>query len=337
MADPAGIKTTRLSSGTRGVALPGESLHALGSAPLGNLFREVDDDAAEDTVRAAWECGVRVFDTAPHYGLGLAEKRLGAALQSYPRSEYMISTKVGRLLRPVSPVPDGWDPAGFLVCPDHERVIDFSRDGVLRSLEQSLQRLGVDTIDIVYVHDPNDHYRDALEGALPALAELKSQGVIRHFGAGMNQSRMLADFVEHSDLDIVLLAGRYTLLDQTALDDLLPLVAARSVAVVAAGVFNSGILASERPGSNATFDYVRAPQELVRRATEIAEICERHSVTLPQAAVQMAARHPAVVSVCVGARSRQEVERNARLFQTPVPDSLWAELRTRGLIDGRTA
>jgi D-threo-aldose 1-dehydrogenase len=305
---------------------------AFGAAGIGNLYRAVPDDAAAGAVAAALAAGVRYFDTAPHYGLGLSERRLGAALAGMPRDELVLSTKVGRLLVNDPSGADRRDDEGFDVPASIRRVRDYSRDGVLRSLEASMTRLGTDRIDVVFVHDPDDHYEAALHGALPALAELRGQGVIGGFGAGMNQWQMLAKFVEHSDPDVIMLAGRYTLLDQSGLDELLPACVRRGVSVVAAGVFNSGILARSRPPADAKYNYVPADAELVERANRIADVCERHGCTLPQAAVQFPLAHPAVATVCLGARSPEQVERNAALFDQPVPDELWRELADAGLL-----
>jgi D-threo-aldose 1-dehydrogenase len=211
-------------------------------------------------------------------------------------------------------------------------VRDYSRDGVLRSLEASLDRLGADRIDVVYVHDPDEHYAEALNGAFPALDELRSQGVIGGYGAGMNSPAMLADFVRETDLDVVMLAGRYTLLDQAALVELLPRCVERGVSLVAAGVFNSGLLALDRPAAGATYDYAPAPEETLLRANRIADVCERHGVSLPQAAAQFPLNHPAVATVCLGARTAAEVERNAGLFARPVPVDCWQELVAEGLL-----
>ena len=231
----------------------------LGAAPLGGLYDAVDDDVATATVRAAIDGGITLFDTAPLYGHGLSERRLGAALRLLDGAHAVISTKVGRLLRP------GADPhTVFRGVPPLRPIFDFSRAGVLRSLDESLDRLGRDRVDIVYVHDPDDFGDQAVTEALPALIDLREQGVIGAVGAGMNQSEMLARFVRESDLDCVLLAGRYTLLDQSGLDELLPLCADRGVSVVAAGVFNSGVLADPSPG--ARYDYALAPEELLNRA-----------------------------------------------------------------------
>jgi D-threo-aldose 1-dehydrogenase len=293
-----------------------------GAAPIGNLFRAVSDEQARQCVDAAWDSGVRLFDTAPHYGLGLSERRVGAALRG--RSGYVLSTKVGRRLVPGDPAPDT---EGFDVVSGLRRVWDFSRDGVRRSLEESLVRLGLDRIDLALIHDPDEQVEAALTEAYPALAELRSQGVVKAIGLGMNQWRVPLRFVEETDLDAVMLAGRYTLLDQSGLP-LLDACAARGVQVLAAGVFNSGLLATDEPSG--TFDYLPAPGALLERARELARVCARHGVPLPQAAIAFPARHPAVSTVVLGARSAEEVRRNAALRARPVPDALWEELGLSG-------
>lgn len=318
--------------GRTDVAVP---ILGLGTAPLGNLYTPVDDDAAERTIAAAWDRGLRWFDTAPHYGLGLSERRLGRALHGRPREAFVVSTKVGRVLDPVGK-PSGDDrDNGFAVPATHVRRWDFSADGVRRSLEESLVRLGLDRVDVALVHDPDDHVEWALREAVPALAALRDEGVVGAVGVGMNATAPLARFVRDADLDAVLLAGRYTLLEQSALDDLLPLCSARGVSVLAGGVFNSGLLARPRPPASATYDYAAAPQHLIVRAGRIADVCERHGVTLPQAALQFPLGHDAVHAVVVGARSPEEVETDAALATTPVPATLWADLLREGLLDAR--
>ena len=304
---------------------------SLGCAQLGNLHREVSDTEARATVDSAWELGIRYFDTAPHYGLGLSERRLGAALARRPRVDYVLSTKVGRLLEPVDR-PAGLDDGGFAVAATHRRVWDFSRDGIRRSLEESLRRLGLEQVDIVYLHDPDDHWDDVVQSGYPALAELRVEGVVGAIGAGMNQSRLLADLVCLADVDVVMLAGRYTLLEQEALDDLLPACETRGVSVVAAGIFNSGLLARQRPTEGARYDYGDAPRELVERARAIASVCERHGTTLPAAAIAFPLGHPAVASVCVGARSSQQIEHDADLYRETIAADLWSELKAERLL-----
>jgi D-threo-aldose 1-dehydrogenase len=285
-------------------------------------------------VPAAWNAGVRYFDVAPHYGLGLAEERLGVSLRALPRDEYVLSTKVGRLIEPNPDYSPGDSDIGnlFDVPSTRRRRFDFSRDGVLRSVEESLTRLGLDRIDVLFVHDPDGHEREALDGAFPALEELRSQGVIKSYGAGMNQSAMLTRFVQQTDLDIVMCAGRYTLLDQAAEQDLLPTALARGVSVAVAAVFNSGILATERPRAGSTYNYGKAPVELIARTERIADIAAGYGATVPQLAVQFPLRHPAVSTVVLGADSAEQITRNAGLSDVPVPDDLWRELEDAGLI-----
>jgi len=304
----------------------------LGTSPFGNLFHETTDADTEAATAVSWQGGVRYFDTAPHYGLGLAERRLGAALRDRPRDSYLISTKVGRRLVPTPENAHLQDDDGFAVPATHRREFDFSRDGVLRSVEGSLERLGLDRVDILYLHDPDDHWDAASTTGVAALIELRDQGVVRAIGAGMNQSAMLAEFVRHCDVDVVMLAGRYSLLDQSALDDLLPLAHERGVGVVAAGIYNSGLLSREVVPDDAHYEYQPAPPELVARARELAEICRRHGVTLPQAAVRFALRHPAVVSVVVGARDAAQAAGNLARYDVEIPDALWEELADAGYV-----
>ncbi|MGW4113863.1 aldo/keto reductase [Actinosynnema sp. NPDC004786] len=298
-----------------------------GGAGVGNLARAVDDGTAAATVAAAWSAGVRYFDTAPHYGLGLSERRVGEALRRQPRDSYVLSTKVGRLLVPGPGAPDD---AGFAVTAPLRRRWDFTADGVRRSLEGSLARLGLDRVDVVLIHDPDDHLAAALDGAYPALHELRAQGVVGAVGVGMNQWQALDRFVRDTDLDVVMVAGRYTLLDQSAGEVLLPRCLDRGVSVLAAGVFNSGLLATDTPAG--PYDYRPAPPALVERAGAIAARCAAHGVALPQAAMAFAARHPAVAGIVVGAQDAEQVRRNATLFATPVPDALWADLAEAGLL-----
>ncbi|MFF5212990.1 aldo/keto reductase [Streptosporangium sp. NPDC000396] len=303
---------------------------SFGAAGIGNLFTPVTDEAAILAVEAAWADGIRSFDTAPHYGLGLSERRLGAALRGHARAEYTVATKVGRLLAPVSRV-EGDDLAnGFAVPAAHRRVWDFSADGVRRSLEASLDRLGLDRIDIAHLHDPDDHFAEAVGQAYPALEQLRAEGLVGAIGMGMNQSEMLTRFIRDTDIDAVLLAGRYTLLDQGAMAELLPEAARRGVSVIVGGVFNSGVLADPRPG--ATFDYATAPPELVDRALRMQAVCARHGVPLRAAAVRFALAPQSVTSVLIGARSADEVTDAVRLLDLDIPDALWQELQNTGLL-----
>ncbi|MEE1802003.1 aldo/keto reductase [Streptomyces sp. JV176] len=306
---------------------------SFGAAGIGNLYTPVDPGQAREAVDAAWEAGIRYFDTAPHYGLGLSERRLGEALRERPRSAYTLSTKVGRILEPVpgtaTTVPD--DLAhGFAVPATHRRVWDFSADGVRRSVEESLTRLGLDRIDIVYLHDPDDHAEEAFTQAYPALERLRAEGTVGAIGAGMNRTEMLTRFLRDTDTDVVLCAGRFTLLDGSALTELLPEATARGRSVVVGGVFNSGLLADPRPG--ATYDYTAAPPDLLDRALRMDAVTRRYGVPLRAAALQYPRSHPAVASVLVGTRSAAEVRDAAALAELTLPDDLWAELRAEGLL-----
>lgn len=303
-----------------------------GAAGIGNLYSEISDAEAEAALRAAWDAGVRYFDTAPHYGLGLSERRLGRFLAGMPRDSYVVSTKVGRILEPAGGT--GLDLAnGFAVPATHRRVWDFSADGIRRSAEASLRRLGLDRVDVLLLHDPDEHWAQAAGEGFPALAELRSQGAVGAVGVGMNQWEMPARFVRETSIDVVMLAGRYTLLEQSAEPEFLPLCVRHGVSVLAAGVFNSGLLARPHVADDAKYNYAQAPRDLVVRAQRIAAVCERHGATLPQAAVQFVLRHPSVASAVLGVKTAGQAVRNAELFAAPVPGELWEELRAEGLLD----
>ncbi|MGW0558246.1 aldo/keto reductase [Streptomyces sp. NPDC002926] len=302
---------------------------SFGAAGIGNLYTPVDPAVAAAAIDAAWYTGIRTFDTAPHYGLGLSERRLGKALRTRPRDAYTLSSKVGRLLEPCEARGDDLAD-GFAVTADHRRVWDFSADGVRRSIEESLVRLGLDRIDIVYLHDPDFHEEAAFRHGYPALEQLRTEGVVGAIGVGMNQTAMLTRFLRDTDVDAVLCAGRYTLLDQSALDELLPEAAARGKSVVVGGVFNSGLLADPRPG--ARYDYTAAPDGILQRALRLKAVAERHGVPLRAAALHYPFGHPAVAGVLVGARSADEVRDAAELLGRSVPPGLWDELRAEGLL-----
>ena len=293
-----------------------------GGAPIGGLYAPVSDEAAGQTLAAAWAAGIRAFDTAPHYGAGLSERRTGEFLAGRPRGEFAVCTKVGRRLVPAGGDTEGAD--GFYGTPPLTRIPDYSRDGVLRSLEESLTRLGLDRVDVALVHDPDEVLAQAAGETYPALAELRSQGTVAAIGAGMNSAAALTWLAERCDLDCVLVAGRYTLLDRSAADRLFPLCLRRGVAVLAGGVFNSGILAGA--GAGATYDYAPAPPALLARARRMRDACAAHGVPLAAAALQFTLRHPAVTSAVVGARSPEEITADASYLKTPIPDALWAEL-----------
>jgi D-threo-aldose 1-dehydrogenase len=299
----------------------------LGTAPLSGLYGAVPEEEAFGALEAAWELGIRFYDTAPLYGYGLGEMRTGAMLRSRPRDEYTLATKVGRLLRPGAPPEPG---QSFSGTPPVNPVFDFSYDGVMRSVEESHERLGVERIDILHIHDPDKHHDAALSGAYRALDELRAAGVIGAVGAGMNQAQMLTRFAREASFDCFLLAGRYTLLDQIGLQEFLPTCVERGVAVIAAGVFNSGILADPKPGSR--YNYRRARPVLVERALRIRDVCERHDVPLRAAALQFPLGHPAVHTVLAGCRSLEQVEDAVRMFETPIPGAMWEELKAERLL-----
>ena len=285
----------------------------LGTAPIAGLYRDIDDKTAHAVVERAWNVGIRYFDTAPRYGAGLAERRLGEALREKPRATFAISTKVGRLLSPGETV---WHGAPALID-----YFEFSYDAALRSLEASLERLGLDRVDIAFVHDPDDHYDAALTGAFGALRRLRDEGAVHAIGVGSNQTEILCRFVREADPDCVLVAGRLTLLDRSAAHELLPLCQQRGVAVIAGGVFNSGILAG-----GDTFDYEAAPPEVTVRAERLRKTCERHAAPLPAAAVQFPLRHPAVACALIGCETPDEVAEDVRLANLDLPEALWEEL-----------
>lgn len=313
-----------------------------GGAPLGNLYRAMADEAAVGLVRHAWDVGIRYFDTAPHYGHGLSEQRIGAALCEVPRESFVISTKVGRLLRHDPDAPSAQ--YGYVDLPPSAQSYDYSREGVLRSLADSRQRLRLDRIEMVYVHDLDAathgdqfdrHFRALLSSGLPALVELKGAGAIDGYGIGVNGVDICLATLRHADLDVILLAGRYTLADQSALSELLPECVRRGVAVVLGGPFNSGILATgARPADGASpfFDYAPAPEAIVARVAAIEEVCREFAVPLPAAALQFSAAHPAIAVVLAGARTVGELDGNHVMMRLPIPDGFWVELRKRGLV-----
>ena len=300
-----------------------------GGASAGNLYRETSDAEAAAAVRAAWDGGIRYFDTAPHYGLGLSESRLGDALRARPRPEYVLSTKVGRVLED-NPAPAGSDltVGGFAVPDRLRRRYDYSAAGVRRSLEDSLTRLGLDRVDIVYVHDPDDYVDEAIAGAIPELVRMREEGIIGAAGVGMNQWQAPLRMVRETDLDVIMLAGRWTLLDRSGAP-LLAECADRGVSVVAAAPFNSGLLAQPWPPDGAHFNYGPAGPDLLERARDLARMCTEHGVDLPTVAVQFPLRHPAVVSVVTGMRTAEQARTALTRRTTPVPGDLWAALESR--------
>lgn len=304
----------------------------LGGAPLGGLFESVSHSDAQATVDCAYELGIRYFDTAPFYGHGLGEMRLGRALKDRPRDDFVLSTKVGRILMPA--IDGDIEDHKYKDVLPMNPIFDFSAGGVHRSFESSLGRLGLDRVDILHLHDPDKHFERALNEAYPALAELREEARIRAVGAGMNQWEMLHDFATSpaTRFDCFLLAGRYTLLDQSAVAKLLPECERRGIAVLLGGPYNSGILATGSGGPG-HYNYDVVPLEVLDKVRRLEEVAARHDVPLKAAALQFPLAHPAVVCVLAGARSPAEVRDNVTMMSHPVPARFWAELRERGLVD----
>jgi D-threo-aldose 1-dehydrogenase len=326
----------------------------IGTNPLGGLHEAIDPAFARATIERGWDGGIRYFDVAPVYGYGFAERIVGEALREYPRDEYVLTTKVGRLLLTAGP-PERedtmvlWQGEQLYKGTDAVRpYFDFSYDGVMRSIESSRQRMGIDRFDALHIHDPEWFPDEAVEGAYRALAELKAAGVIGAIGVGVNSVQVLIDLAQRADFDCFLLAGRYTLLDQAALPELLPMCLKRGIAIIAAGVYNSGILSHPDPGSiagvgtgaqdiptwkdNVTFNYVPAGAQVIARAAAIKAVCDRHGVPLMAAAIQFPMHHPAVPCVLTGPRAPDHVDVNNEMFAFPIPDALWAELKHEGLL-----
>lgn len=300
-----------------------------GAANVGNLYREVSDEQAHAALQAVWDSGVRYFDTAPHYGLGLSERRLGAFLATKPRDEFVISTKVGRLLVP-QPNPDGSLDleADFAVPADLRREWDFSAAGIERSVEESLQRLGLDSVDVIYLHDPERHDLDsALESGLAAAAALRDAGVVQAIGVGSMTTAALAAAADTGLVDLLMVAGRYTLLDRSAAA-VMDTCAERGIGVVVASVFNSGLLAVDELGPDARYEYGPVPAELRQRHRELAALCGRYGIGLAAAALQFGRQHPATRSVVVGTARAHQFTANAAAFAADIPPQFWAELET---------
>jgi len=305
----------------------------LGTAVLGNFQQAISDDDAVAVVGRALTDGVRYFDTAPLYGHGLAEQRLGTALAKTPREDVVVSTKVGRLLRDGAPRDESQYHDGvpyYRDVPAAGPMWDFSDAGIRASVEESLQRTGLDRFDVLHLHDPDDHLAEAGSTGYRTLRDLKAEGAVQAIGAGMNDSRALADLVRACDLDLVLVAGRYTLLDQSAMRDLMPLCEQREVSVVIGGVFNSGILVD--PAAGAHFNYRPADDDVLAKASAIQAICRRHDVPIAAAALQFPLAHPRVCTVLVGPRDIDELETDLSLFDVEIPPRLWADFRRDGLL-----
>jgi D-threo-aldose 1-dehydrogenase len=290
-----------------------------GAASIAGLYEPVTDTDAAATLAAAWDAGIRAFDTAPHYGVGLSECRLGDFLAGRPRHEFVVSTKVGRLLVPAAGPVEGAD--DFYGTPALSRVRDYSAAGVRRSLADSLDRLRLDRVDLALLHDPEEYLPQALDEAYPALAGLRDEGVVGAIGVGVNHAETAEWFVRRCDLDCVLVAGRYTLLEQPAAESLFPLCQARGVSVLAGGVFNSGILAG-----GDRYDYLAPPPAITARVARLRRICAAYNVPLAAAAVRYVLRHPAVTAAVVGARTPAEIRADVDYLSAAIPDSLFRDI-----------
>lgn len=304
-----------------------------GGAPLGGLYSPVSQAQAHAALQSAWACGLRYFDTAPLYGYGVSEHRLGEFLCGMPRDSFVVSTKAGRALVPRTNFNNSAGSlAQFHVDSPYEAAFDFSVDGIRAGVEQSLSRLKLEAIDIVYLHDPDNHLEQAISAAYPALCKLREEGLVRAIGAGTNRTQPLVRLIEACDLDVVMLAGRYTLLDASAADRVLPLCRQRGIRVVAAGIFNSGILAQNDLNSAATYDYQPADNDILTRARRLLEIVRKFGVDLRTAAIAFALREPAIDSIVLGMRSAQEVRENVRAANASVPEDLWEALASEALL-----
>ncbi len=304
-----------------------DSVVVLGGAGYAGLYRAVNDDAATEALATAWDNGIRAFDTAPHYGGGLSEERLGRFLRTRGRAEFTVSTKVGRLLYDDPDAQEGAE--GFYGAPKRSRRRDYSAAGVRRSVEESLARLSLDRVDQLLVHDPEDHMAQALSEALPELARMRDEGLTTGIGLGVNHVEVALRFVREAPIDHVLIAGRYSLLDRRAEAELLPECARRGVRVLVAGVLNSGVLAD--PMRQGTFDYVAAEPRVIDRARAMEKICAAYDVPLRAAAMQFPLRHPAVDAVVLGSGTRAEILDSLAMLDVTVPEGLWADLESGAL------
>jgi D-threo-aldose 1-dehydrogenase len=310
-----------------------------GTAPLGDLYAQLDDGTAIAAVERAFELGINLLDTSPLYGRGLSEHRCGTAIRRVPRQDIVVCTKVGRWIDPFHAPSNA---SRYVGGQPHRAVVDYSYDGTMRSVEQSLLRLGTDRLDLLLIHDVDvwthgvdaieDRFREAMTGAYVALDRLRAEGVVAGIGIGVNEAEMCVRFAQAGSFDTMLLAGRYSLLEQPALAHFLPLAQRQGIAVLLGGVFNSGILATGAV-RGAKYNYQDAPPQILARVAEIERICDAHGVALPTAALQFALGHPAVVSVVLGAQNPQEVERNVAALSSQVPSALWTELKAQHLLD----
>jgi D-threo-aldose 1-dehydrogenase len=315
-----------------------------GTAPLGNLLGTVTEKAAQDTLEAAWNAGMRYYDTAPLYGAGLSETRLNHFLRGKKRGDYIVSTKIGRLLQVCKP-SERLGIGKFFDIPSRREIYDYSYDGVMRSLDFSLERLGIDSVEILFVHDidifnhgtaaaRDAHVETLMKSGYKALVKLRDEKVIKAFGGGVNEWEVCEILAKRGDFDLFLLAGRYTLLEQKALDSFLPLCEERGIGIVLGGPYNSGILATGAK-ANAVYNYSKAPKTILDRVRRIEAVCKRHKVRLPEAALRFPLAHPSVVSVIPGGVTPDQVKLNVKTLGAKIPKALWRDLKAEGLLDAR--
>lgn len=314
------------------------SLLGFGSAPLGNLFREITTSDSHEMVRAAWDAGIRLYDTAPMYGHGLAEHRMSDALFEYPRDEYVLATKVGRTLTPSA--PGSFNHGAWAKVPPLRSDFDYSYEACFQQVKDSLQRMMTDRVDVLFVHDIDRYthgddqptkFKEAINGSFKALLEMRADGIVKEIGVGVNEADVCYNVAQEVDIDTILLAGRYTLLEQDPLNDLMPLCSERKISIVLGGVLNSGILATGAV-KGAKYNYSAAPVEIMEKTAKIELICAEFNVPLAAAAIQFASAHPAVVNVCVGARNMNQWNQNFALLNHQIPAEFWAKLKRVGLV-----
>jgi len=311
---------------------------SFGTAPFGNLFREIDEETAQGMITHAWDAGIRFYDTAPMYGHGLSELRTGHGLRWKNREEYVLATKVGRILKPARRAEINFEP--WVNAGAFSSHFDYSYDGAMRSVEDSLQRLGLEYLDICYIHDCDRfthgdeqpaRFKEAMSGAAKALIDLRDQRVVKAIGLGVNEWEVCHAALQQHDFDAFLLAGRYTLLEQESLNEFLPLCEERNAAVVVGGGFNSGILATGAV-DGAKYNYAPAPAEVLEKVSKIEAVCQSFDVQLPAAALQFVVAHPAVASFCAGTRTVEQLEQNLGWFSVPIPGEFWQQLKSEQLL-----
>lgn len=298
----------------------------VGCAPLGGLFSSVKDDDVDDLIATALDIGVTYFDTAPFYGHGSSERRIGKGLRKVPRTAFRLSSKVGRVLEP----GESTEPNEYVDLDPFTPVFDYTPSGIRRSFESSLERLGLDSIDILYIHDPDDYLDQAINEAYPELDKMRSEGLVSSIGVGTNLAEIGTRFVRETDIDVALVAGRFTVLDQIALDEFLPEAHRRNVSVLGAGVFNSGVLVN--PVDGATYNYAPASPEILEKTRAIHDVVRPYNVSVEAVGLQFPLRHPATKAVLTGVRTAQELKTNVAAFDTEIPGGLWSELEDKGLI-----